>query len=169
MTNAKLGRPSKEKNAILRGLVSDLLWFGRVETTVAKAKSVRAKAEKILTLAINTYEDIVKVEKEVKDSNGVKVKKTVTNDGPSKLQARREMMSYLMDRQELRKPKESIEAYTARTKDINHPLLEKIFNLYAPKYAARIKEVGQGGGYTRIVRLGQRRGDSAEMAVVELI
>ena len=79
------------------------------------------------------------------------------------------MMSYLMDRQELRKPKESIEAYTARTKDINHPLLEKIFNLYAPKYAARIKEVGQGGGYTRIVRLGQRRGDSAEMAVVELI
>lgn len=169
MTNAKLGRPSKEKNAILRGLVSDLLWFGKVETTVAKAKSVRAKAEKILTLAINTYEDIVKVEKEVKDSNGVKIKKTVTNDGPSKLQARREMMSYLMDRQELRKPKESIEAYTARTKDINHPLLEKIFNLYAPKYAARIKEVGQGGGYTRIVRLGQRRGDSAEMAIVELI
>ncbi len=169
MTNAKLGRPSKEKNAILRGLVSDLLWFGKVETTVAKAKSVRAKAEKILTLAINSYEDIVKVEKEVKDSNGVKVKKTVTNDGPSKLQARREIMSYLMDRQELRKPKESIEAYTARTKDINHPLLEKIFNLYAPKYAARIKEVGQGGGYTRIVRLGQRRGDSAEMAIVELI
>ena len=169
MTNAKLGRPSKEKNAILRGLVSDLLWFGKVETTVAKAKSVRAKAEKILTLAINSYEDIVKVEKEVKDSNGVKVKKTVTNDGPSKLHARREIMSYLMDRQELRKPKESIEAYTARTKDINHPLLEKIFNLYAPKYAARIKEVGQGGGYTRIVRLGQRRGDSAEMAIVELI
>ena len=169
MANAKLGRPSKEKNAMLRGLVSDLLWFGKVETTVARAKAVRSKAEKILTLAINSYEDIVKVQKEIKDAKGVKVKTTVTNDGDKKLQARREMMAYLMDRQEQRQPKESIEAFTARTKDINHPLLEKIFNLYAPKYAARIKEVGQGGGYTRIVKLGARRGDSAEMAIVELI
>ena len=169
MANAKLGRPSKEKNAMLRGLVSDLLWFGKVETTVARAKSVRSKAEKLLTLAINSYEDIVKVQKEVKDDKGVKVKTTVTNDGAAKLQARRQLMAYLMDRQEQRQPKESMESFTARTKDINHPLLEKIFNVYAPKYAARIKEVGQGGGYTRIVKLGQRRGDSAEMAIVELI
>ena len=169
MANAKLGRPSKEKNAMLRGLVSDLLWFGKVETTVARAKSVRSQAEKIITLAINSYEDIVKVQKEIKDANGVKVKTTVTNDGVKKLQARREMMAYLMDRQEQRQPKESIESFTARTKDINHPLLEKIFNVYAPKYAARAKEVGQGGGYTRIVKLGARRGDSAEMAIVELI
>lgn len=169
MANAKLGRPSKEKNSMLRGLVSDLLWFGKVETTLARAKSVQSKAEKILTLAINSYEDIVKVTKEIKDDKGVKVKKTVSNDGPKKLQARRAMMSYLMDRQEQRKPKESIDAFTARTKDINYPLFEKIFNVYAPKYAARIKEVGQGGGYTRVVRLGQRRGDSAEMAIVELI
>ena len=169
MANAKLGRPSKEKDAMLRGLVSDLLWFGKVETTEARAKSVRSKAEKILTLAINSYEDIVKVEEDIKDAKGVKVKTTVTNDGPKKLQARREMMSYLMDRQEQRKDKESTEAFEARTKDIKHPLLEKIFNVYAPKYAARAKEVGQGGGYTRIVKLGQRRGDSAEMAIVELI
>lgn len=169
MANAKLGRPSKEKNAMLRGLVSDLLWFGKVETTVARAKSVRSQAEKLLTLAINSYEDIVKVQKEIKDDKGVKVKTTVTNDGVKKLQARRALMAYLMDRQEQRQPKESIESFTARTKDINHPLLEKIFNVYAPKYAARIKEVGQGGGYTRIVKLGQRRGDSAEMAIVELI
>lgn len=169
MANAKLGRPSKEKNSMLRGLVSDLLWFGKVETTVARAKSVRSKAEKLLTLAINSYEDIVKVQKEIKDDKGVKVKTTVTNDGVKKLQARRELMAYLMDRQEQRQPKESIESFTARTKDINHPLLEKIFNVYAPKYAARIKEVGQGGGYTRIVKLGARRGDSAEMAIVELI
>ena len=92
MANAKLGRPSKEKDAMLRGLVSDLLWFGKVETTEARAKSVRSKAEKILTLAINSYEDIVKVEKDIKDAKGVKVKTTVTNDGPKKLQARREMM-----------------------------------------------------------------------------
>jgi len=169
MANAKLGRPSKEKNAMLRGLVSDLLWFGKVETTVARAKAVRSQAEKLLTLAINSYEDIVKVQKEIKDDKGVKVKTTVTNDGVKKLQARRALMAYLMDRQEQRQPKESIESFTARTKDINHPLLEKIFNVYAPKYSARIKEVGQGGGYTRIVKLGQRRGDSAEMAIVELI
>ena len=58
-------------------------------------------------------------------------------------------MAYVMDRQEQRQPKESIESFTARTKDI--------------------KEVGQGGGYTRVIKLGQRKGDSAEMAIVELI
>ena len=169
MANAKLGRPSKEKNAMLRGLVSDLLWYGKVETTVARAKSVQRQAEKFITLAINTYEDVVKVKKEIKDSKGIKVNKTVSNDGPRKLNARRKMMSYLMDRQEQRKPKESIEAFKARTEDIKNPLLEKMFNLYAPKYAARMKEVGQGGGYTRVVKLGARRGDAAEMAIVELI
>lgn len=169
MANEKLGRPSKERNALLRGQVSDLLWYGRIETTLAKAKSVRSKAEKILTLAINSYEDIVKAPKQIKDEKGVKVKTSVSNDGPKKLQARRKMMAYLYDRQEERKPKESIEAFKARTEGINHPLLEKIFNVYAPKYAGRIKEVGQGGGYTRVIKLGARRGDAAEMAVVELI
>ena len=169
MANAKLGRPSKEKNALVRGLVSDLLWNGKIETTLAKAKSARSKAEKIITLAINSYEDIVKVTKEIKDDKGVKVKTTVSNDGPKKLQARRKIMSYLYDRQEQRKPKETKEAFVARTKDIKHPLLEKIFNLYAPKYAQRAKEVGQGGGYTRIIKMGQRRGDAADMAIVELV
>ena len=169
MANEKLGRPSKEKTALLRNLVSDLLWNGRVETTLAKAKSVRSKAEKILTLAINSYEDVVKVPKQIKGEKGVKVKTTVSNDGPKKLNARRQIMAYLFDRQEQRKPKETKAAFEARTAGINHPLLEKIFNVYAPKYAARIKEVGQGGGYTRVIKLGARRGDSAEMAVVELI
>ena len=169
MANAKLGRPSKEKDSMLRGLVSDLLWFGQVETTVARAKSVKRMAEKLLTLAINSYEDIVKVEKEIKDDKGVKVKTVVTNDGPKKLQARRAIMAYVMDRQEQRQPKESPEAFAARTKDIKHPLLEKIFNLYAPKYATRAKEVGQGGGYTRLIKTGARRGDTAEMAIVKLI
>lgn len=169
MTNQKLGRPSKETNALVRGQVSDLLWLGKIETTAAKARSVRAKAEKIITLAINSYEDTVKVVKEIKDAKGVKVKTEVVNDGPKKLQARRKIMAYLYDRQEQRKPKESKDAYKARIEGINHPLLEKIFNVYAPKYAKRAKEVGQGGGYTRTIKLGARRGDAAQMAIVELI
>ena len=169
MANDKLGRPSKERKALLRGLVSTLLWNGKVETTLAKAKALAREAEKIITLAMNTYEDTIKVVKEVKGTDGKKVKKEVLNDGIKKLNARRKIMSYVYDIQEQRKEKESKEAFKARIEGINHPILEKIFNVYAPKYANRAKEVGQGGGYTRIIKLGNRRGDAAEMAIVELI
>ena len=169
MANDKLGRPSKERNAMLRNQVTDLLWNGKVETTLAKAKSVRSIAEKLLTAAINSYQDTIKVEKEIKDAKGVKVKKEVINDGPKKLNARRKLMSYLYDKQEVRGEKETKASFVARTEGINHPLIEKIFNVYAPKYAERAKKLNQGGGYTRIIKLGARRGDAAEMAVVELI
>ena len=169
MANDKLGRPSKERDALLRGQVSTLLWNGKIETTLSKAKSVARQAEKILTLAINSYEDTTKVVKEIKGADGKKVKTEVLNDGPKKLNARRKIMSYVYDLQEQRKPKESITAFKARIEGINHPLLEKIFNVYAPKYAERAKQVGQAGGYTRVYKLGMRRGDAAEMAVVELV
>lgn len=169
MANDKLGRPSKERDAMLRGQVSTLLWNGKIETTLAKAKSTARMAEKILTLAINSYEDTVKVVKEVKGADGKKSKKEFLNDGPKKLNARRKIMGYVYDLQEQRKPKESITAYQARIEGINHPLLEKIFNVYAPKYAERAKQVGQGGGYTRIIKLGKRVGDNADMAIVELV
>lgn len=169
MANDKLGRPSKERDALLRGQVSTLLWNGKIETTLAKAKSTARMAEKILTLAINSYEDTTKVVKEIKGADGKKVKTEVLNDGPKKLNARRRIMGYVYDLQEQRKPKESITAYKARVEGINHPLIEKIFNVYAPKYAERAKQVGQAGGYTRVIKLGQRRGDAAEMAVVELV
>ncbi len=84
MANDKLGRPSKERNALLRNQVTNLLWNGKIETTLAKAKSVRSIAEKLLTAAINSYEDTVKVVKEVKDEKGVKVQKEVLNDGPKR-------------------------------------------------------------------------------------
>ena len=169
MANDKLGRPSKERNALLRNQVSYLLWNGKLETTLAKAKSVRRVAEKLLTLAINTYEDTVKVEKEIKDSKGVKVKTEVVNDGPKKLQARRKLMAYLYDIQEQRGEKETKSSFVQRTEGINHPLIEKIFNVYAPKYAERAKKLGQGGGYTRIIKTTVRRGDAAELAIIELI
>lgn len=169
MANDKLGRPSKERKALLRGQVSTLLWNGKIETTLAKAKATAREAEKIITLAINSYEDTLKVVKEVKGADGKKSKKEVLNDGPKKLAARRKIMGYVYDIQEQRKAKEPIETYKARIEGINHPLLEKIFNVYAPKYAKRAKELGQGGGYTRIIKLGTRRGDASEMAIVELV
>ena len=168
-TVAKLNRPTKERISLLRNQASDLLWNGKVTTTSAKAKALRSYAEKILTLAINSYEDTVKVVKNDIDSKGVATKREVLNDGPKKLQARRAIMSKLFDRQEQRQPKESKSNFVERTKDINHPLIEKIFNVYAPKYAARNKENGQGGGYTRVLKLENRRGDAAQMCIVELV
>ena len=165
----KLNRPTDERIAILRNQASNLLWNGRIETTLAKAKDLRSYVEKILTLAINTYEDTVKVVKNEVDSKGVKVKREVLNDGPSKLNARRKIMAKLFDRQEQRQPKEAKSNFVERTKDIYHPLIEKIFNVYAPKYAERIKEKGQAGGYTRVLKTEVRRGDNAQLCLVELI
>ena len=166
---SKLNRPTKERMALIRGQASSFLWDGKIETTVARAKTLQSYVEKILTLAINSYEDTVKVTKTEVDSKGVKIKREVVNDGPKKLAARRAIMSKLYDRQEQRKDKESKATFIARTADINHPLFEKIFNVYAPKYAERAKELGQKGGYTRILKLGNRRGDNAPMALVELV
>ena len=169
MANAKLGRPSKERKALLRGQVSDLLMYGKIETSLAKAKSVRSVTEKIITLAVKTYDDTTKTVKEIKDAKGVKVSTEVVNDGVKRLNARRKMMSYLYDLQEQRKPKESIEAFKTRTEGINHPLIEKVFNVYGPRFAERAKKLGQGGGYTRIIKIGERRGDASERAIIEII
>ena len=168
MANDKLGRPTDQRLAVLRNQVSHLFKYGRIETTVAKAKAVSREAEKILTLAINSYEDNTKTEKTISE-NGTKVKKEVVNDGPKKLAARRKIMSKLCDIQEVRAPKESKTAFIARTEDIKNPLIEKIFNVYAPKYAKRKEELGVGGGYTRVIKLGTRNGDNALMAIVELV
>lgn len=168
-TVKKLGRPTDERLAVLKNQATALLWYGKVETTLEKAKAVRSYAEKLLTLAINSYEDTIELTKEVVNAKGEKVKKVVLNDGPSKLVARRKLMAKLNDIQEVKNPKESKADFAKRTGEIAHPLIEKMFNELAPKYAKRKEEVGQGGGYTRILKLGARRGDNAEMAIVKLI
>ena len=155
--------------AILRNQVSTLFWTGRVSTTYARAKATGALAEKYLTLAINSYTDTVTVEKEVTDKKGVKSKRKVLVDGPKKLAARRKLMSKLYDLQEQRAPKEAKADFIKRTEDIKHPLIEKIFNELAPKYAKRIKETGTAGGYTRVLKTGIRKGDDAMTAIVELV
>ncbi len=178
----KLGRPTDQRKALLRNQVSNLLWYGKIETTLEKAKEVRRLAEKLITLAMNTYEDTTKVTKQVKEVKMVKnketkklektynvVEKEFVNDGPKKLVARRKIMANTYDLQEIRGEKESRSAYAARTAEINHPLIEKIFNELAPKYAQRADEKGNRGGYTRIIKKGPRPGDTAEMVILALV
>ncbi len=165
----KLGRATDQRMAMLKNQVTALLWYGKIETTIMRGKEVARIAEKLLTLAINSYEDTVEVKKTKVNLKNEKIEVTFTNDGAKKLAARRKLMADLYDMQEPKLHKESKSKYKERTRDIKHPLIEKIFNEYAPKYAAQNKEQGQQGGYTRIVRLGQRQGDGAEMAIVQLI
>ena len=169
MSNAKLGRPTEERLAIMRNQATDLLWKGKIETTVARAKSLRSYVEKLLTLAINSYNDVVTVNKSTVNAKGEKTTREVMNDGPKKLAARRKIMAKTYSVKEQRKPGEKKADYLTRIDNIKNPLCEKIFNVYAPKYAARAKELGQGGGYTRIMKTGIRKGDNAEMAIIELI
>ena len=167
--NKKLGRPSEERLAIMRNQATDLLMKGKIQTTVARAKSLKSYVEKLLTLAINSYEDVITVTKNTVNAKGEKVTREVLNDGPKKLAARRKIMAKTYSVKEERKPGEKKADYIARMDNIKHPLLEKIFNIYAPKYAKRAAELGQGGGYTRILKTGIRKGDNAEMAIIELI
>ena len=169
MSNAKLGRPTEERLAIMRNQATDLLWKGKIETTVARAKSLKSYVEKLLTLAINSYDDVTTVTKTTVHAKGEKVTREVMNNGPKKLAARRKIMAKSYSVKEERKPGEKKADYLTRIDNIKNPLCEKIFNVYAPKYAARAKEVGQGGGYTRILKVGTRKGDNADMAIVELI
>lgn len=162
-------RPTDQRLAMMRSLATNLLWHGKIETSLEKAKDLKSYADKILTKAINTYEDTVKVVKSVVDAKGVKAEREVINDGPKKLQARRAITTKLYPVAEQREVKESKAAFKGRTEEIKNPLIEKIFNELAPKYAKRKAELGTGGGYTRIIRLGVRKGDNADMALIELI
>ena len=168
-TERKLGRTASQRKAMLRNLTTNLLWYGRIETTEAKAKEVRSIVDKMITLAIREYDKTVDVEKEFYNDKKQIVKQTFTNDLPSKLHARRLMMAYLYDIKETKKDDENKKDYKERTKDNKHPVVEKLFREYGPKYRARNQEKNCAGGYTRIYKLGPRRGDAAEMVIIELV
>ncbi|MGN0806955.1 MAG: bL17 family ribosomal protein [Candidatus Coproplasma sp.] len=165
----KLGRTSEERNAMLRNQASELLWYGKIETTAAKAKALQSYVEKIITKAIKVYDLNEEGQVTVTDKKGKQVTKKVIKDSPKKLAVRRQLMAKLRDLQEVKGFSEKKSEFKARTKDIQHPLMEKLFNEIAPKYAQRKEELGQGGGYTRIYLLGSRRGDKSEMAIIELV
>lgn len=168
-TERKLGRTASQRKAMLRNLTTNLLWYGRIETTEAKAKEVRAIVDKMITLAIREYDQTVEIEKEFYNEKKQIVKQTFVNDLPSKLHARRLMMAYLYDIQEAKQDDESKKEYKERTKDNKHPVVEKLFREYGPKYRARNAEKKCAGGYTKMYKLGARRGDAAEMVVIELV
>jgi large subunit ribosomal protein L17 len=165
----KLNRPADQRKAILRNQVTTLLWNGSIRTTQARAKEVRKIAEKLITLAISEYEGTTVVNKEKNNEKGQTVTIEVRKDTAQKLQVRRQLMAYLYDLSEARQEKESKGDYKERTKDIKYPVVEKLFNELAPKYAKRAEEKGTGGGYTRMLKLGPRRGDASEMVILELV
>ncbi len=168
MANRKLGKPSDQRAAMLRNLTTALIWNGKIVTTDTRAKEVRSIAEKIITLAVKEYANSETVSKDKMNDKQQVVKVDVINDKPSKLHARRQIMAYLYDVPAFKAKDESKSDYRERTADRAHPVMEKLFREIAPKYEARIKETG-AGGYTRMYKLGARRGDAAEMVVLELI
>ena len=173
-TNRKLGRTTDIRMAMLKNLTTDLIMYGKVETTVARAKEVKSIADSIISLAIKEKDNFETVEVKIKrakiDENGHKetelvkskngkeylkvVKEEVTEkrqkDMPSRLNARRKIM------RKVNKIKDS------EGKNVDLP--SKLFNEIAPKYAGK-----NVGGYTRIVKAGPRRGDGAEVAILQLI
>ena len=159
----KLSRTSSQRKALLRGQVTQLLATGKIVTTEAKAKEVRKIAEGLIALAVkekDNFEEVTvtaKVARKDKDGKRVKevvdgkkvtvydeVEKTIKKDSASRLHARRQMLKVL---------------YKVDGKDITN----KMFDEIAPKYADR------NGGYTRIVKIGPRKGDGAMEVVLELV
>ena len=108
-TQRKLGRTADQRKALLRNQVTNLIWYGRIQTTEARAKEVRSIAEKIITLAIREYDKTVDVQKKFHNDKGQIVEETVTNDLPEKLHARRLMMAYLYDLKEQKQADSDIE------------------------------------------------------------
>ena len=93
MAQRKLGRTADQRKALLRNQVTNLIWYGRIETTEARAKEVRRAAERLITLAVNECDNTIATTKEAHNDKGQIVTIETVNDAPSKLHARRIMMS----------------------------------------------------------------------------
>lgn len=175
----KLGRTSSQRKALLRGQVTALVASkdGRIITTEARAKEVKKIVEGLIALAVKEKDnyEMVKVMAKVprKDKDGKRVKevkngkkvtvydeveKEIKKDLPSRLHARRQMLRVLYSVTEV--PQKNA-GKKRNTKEID--LVAKLFDEIAPKY------VGRNGGYTRIIKVGQRKGDGAMQVVLELV
>ena len=169
MANRKLGRPTDQRMAMLRNQVTNLIWYGRIETTLARGKEVQSLAEHLVTIAIRECDNTIEVTKKHMNDKKQVEELTVQNDSPARLAARRQIMRVLYDIPAIQNEGEDKEDFKKRQKDVKHQVVEKLFREIAPKYKKRAEEKGQGGGYTRIVKMGPRRGDGAEMVILELV
>jgi len=169
VSQRKLGRPADQRKALLRNQVTNLIWYGRIETTEARAKEVRRAAERLITLAIKECDNKVDAVKQTHNEKGQLIMLNVENDMPSKLHARRIMLSYLYELKDVRKKDEDKEDWKERTGHIKYPVVEKLFREIGPKFKKRNEEKQCAGGYTRIYKLGPRRGDAAPMCLIEIL
>ncbi|HPF87039.1 MAG TPA: bL17 family ribosomal protein [Candidatus Limiplasma sp.] len=169
MAQRKLGRTADQRKALIRNQVTNLIWYGRIETTEARAKEVRRAAERLITLAVKECDNTVEAQKSTHNEKGQIVTLDVVNDMPSKLTARRRMLAYLYPMQEVRGKEEDKDDFEERTAGVKYPVVEKLFREYGPKFKKRNEEKKCAGGYTRIYKMGPRRGDAAEMCVIEII
>ena len=156
----KLSRTSSQRKALLRGQVTALLNNGKIVTTEAKAKEVRKIAEGLIAMAVREKDNFEEVTVKAKVARTVydEVEKTIKKDKPSRLHARREMLKVLYSVTEV--PTDAA-GKKKNTKEVD--LVAKLFDEIAPKYADR------NGGYTRIVKIGQRKGDGALEVLLELV
>ena len=178
-TNRKLGRTTDIRMAMLKTLTTDLIMHGKIETTLPRAKEVKSIADSLISLAIkekDNFETVdAKVVKAKLDSKGNKVTELVKSkngkeylkvvkeettekrqkDMPSRLHARRQMLKVLYPVVEVKDGKKR------SAKEVD--LVEKLFTEIAPKYESR------NGGYTRIVKIGLRKGDAAMEVLLELV
>ena len=177
----KLGRESRQRQAMLRAMTTSLLEHGKIFTTEARAKEVRKFVEPLIALAVkekDNYEEVtVKAKVARKDANGKRVKeektvdgktvkvtvydeveKTIKKDKPSRLAARRHILAETYTVTSV--PKEAA-GRKKNTKQVD--IAQKLFDEYAPKYANR------NGSYTRIVKVGPRKGDAAMEVLLELV
>ena len=148
----KLGKTSDQRKALLRNQVTQLIYKGKIVTTEARAKEVRKIAEGLIAAAVKEKDNFEEVT--VYDE----VEKTIKKDKPSRLHARRKMLKVLYPVKEV--PTEAA-GKKKGTKDID--LVAKLFDEIAPKY------VNRNGGYTRIIKIGQRKGDGAMEVIIELV
>ena len=173
----KLGRTSSQRKAMLRSLATQLLYHGKIQTTETRAKEVRSIAEKLITLAVKEKDNYTTVTvtakvpqkdrygKRIKnEENGRKVtvynevEKEIKKDEPSRLAARRKILSVLYP---VTQTPEDKRRMRSESKPVDMAAL--MFDKWAPRY------VGRNGGYTRIIKMGPRRGDAAEMVLLEMV
>lgn len=173
----KLGKTSDQRKALLRNQVTAVIYNGKIVTTLARAKEVQKIVDGLIALGVkekDNYETVkVTAKVALKDKNGKRVKevvdgkkvtkyetveKEIKKDLPSRMNARRKMIKVLYPVTDVPK---TAAGRKRGTKEVD--LVAKLFDEYGVKYANR------NGGYTRIVKIGQRKGDGAMEVVLELV